>query len=94
MNDSIKHATSFQQDRQGRVHNGLLSPKEIKQHCIINSECQALLSQYVETGKLTGRSHDKILKIARTIADFNASDSIKMVHILEALQFRQHKYGS
>ena len=94
MNDSIKHATSFQQDRQGHVHNGLLSPKEIKQHCIINSECQSLLSQYVETGKLTGRSHDKILKIARTIADFNTSDSIKMGHILEALQFRQHKYGS
>ncbi len=94
MNDSIKHATSFQQDRQRRVHNGLFSPKEIKQHCIIDAECQSLLSQYVETGKLTGRSHDKILKIARTIADFNTSDSIKMAHILEALQFRQHKYGS
>jgi magnesium chelatase family protein len=92
MGSSVLTALSFQQKRQGPVYNGLLSSKGIKQHCMINSNCQSMLSQYVENGKLTGRSHDKILKIARTIADFNSSESVEMSHILEALQFRQHRY--
>ncbi len=94
LSKSIKTAHLFQKNRQKNIYNGLLTPQQLNQYCSLNKECQLLLSQDVENGTLTGRSHDKVVKIARTIADFEKSTDIKTPHILEALQFRKNPYDS
>lgn len=55
----------------------------------LNKECQDLINNAVDKLKLSARSHQKILKVARTIANLDESESIKTKHIAEALQFRQ-----
>jgi magnesium chelatase family protein len=68
--------------------NSELTPKEIKEFCQITSKPQKLLGKAIEKGWLTGRSYDKTLKVARTIADLENSESITLEHISESLQYR------
>ena len=73
---------------EGIHANAHMCPRLIKTHCILNEECQRLLKQAVETLGLSGRAHDKILKVARTIADLEASDDITAAHVAEAIGYR------
>jgi magnesium chelatase family protein len=68
--------------------NSQLSGKLLRQHCQLNKEAGALLSQSFDAIGLSVRSHDRILKIARTLADLEASDSIECRHVAEAINYR------
>ena len=68
--------------------NAKMNAKEVKTYCGLNSACDALLKQAFESFNLTARSYMKILKVARTIADLDASASIEVEHIAEALSYR------
>lgn len=69
--------------------NGQLRSREIKKYCILDRESEALFSHAMEQMKLSARAHDRILKVARTIADLHSSPNIEAVHIAEAIQYRQ-----
>lgn len=84
-------ARDRQFQRQGKFQlNAHLSPQEIENYCPIPKESQAHFAKAMETGFLSGRSYHKVLKIARTIADLEASDTLKHAHVLEAMQYRKN----
>lgn len=60
----------------------------IRKHCVIDSTLGDLLQQAMEQLSLSARAYDRILKVARTIADLAASDKIEASHLLEAIQYR------
>jgi len=68
--------------------NGQMETKEIKKFCEISEECAKLLKQAIDHFGLSARAYDRILKVARTIADLEGSGDIRPVHIAEAIQYR------
>jgi magnesium chelatase family protein len=68
--------------------NARLAPKEIKEHCRLDDECQQLLKMAMTELNLSARAYDRILKVSRTIADLDPSDTIQPQHIQEAIQYR------
>ncbi|CAA6676925.1 MULTISPECIES: YifB family Mg chelatase-like AAA ATPase [unclassified Lentimonas] len=68
--------------------NARMSHSEIRKYCAINKEQGDLLQQAMEQLALSARAYDRILKVARTIADLAESESIETPHLLEAIQYR------
>lgn len=74
--------------RTGMYCNAHMESKEIRNHCPVDSECRSLLKMAVTRLGLSARAYDRILKVARTIADLDAKSAIQAVHISEAIQYR------
>ena len=70
------------------VSNSELTTKLIKKYCSLDNESQEVIKLAIEKLNLSARSYNKILKIARTIADLEKAKNIKSNHIAEALQYR------
>ncbi len=68
--------------------NGRMSPSEIRKHCKLAGDAEGLLKAAMEQMGLSARAHDKILRIARTIADLAGSDTIDAGHLSEAINYR------
>ncbi|MCH7685275.1 MAG: YifB family Mg chelatase-like AAA ATPase [Planctomycetes bacterium] len=68
--------------------NGKMSPRQIRQHCRLEPDAENLLKSAMEEMGLSARAHDKILRLSRTIADLDASDSITTNHLSEAINYR------
>lgn len=68
--------------------NAVMPPGEVRQHCKLPKGGEVLLRQAVECLKLSLRGHDRVLKVARTIADLDGSSAIELPHLAEALQYR------
>ena len=68
--------------------NAQLSPRQIQKYCGIPSEAERLLENAMTRLGLSARAHDRILKVARTIADMDSAESISVTHISEAIQYR------
>jgi magnesium chelatase family protein len=74
--------------RQGKV-NSMLSSKEVKEYCQLSEQGHQLLEQAMNQFGLSHRAYHRILKLARTIADLAAETDIKIVHLSEAISYRQ-----
>jgi magnesium chelatase family protein len=72
----------------GIFSNSALPPKALKDYCRTDEEGSALLRQAIEQLGLSARAYDRILKVARTIADLEGEESIQPPHISEAIQYR------
>ncbi|MEZ5045810.1 MAG: YifB family Mg chelatase-like AAA ATPase [Chitinophagaceae bacterium] len=73
---------------QGIYANAQISSKQMQDICQINQAGQTLLKTAMERLNLSARAYDRILKVARTIADLSASEEIKVEHLAEAIQYR------
>ena len=74
--------------REGVFSNSAMSPKQIRTHCELDAECETLLEDAMRRQGLSARAHDRILKVARTIADLNSSQNIQPGHLSEAINYR------
>ncbi len=69
-------------------YNAQMGPREIEQFCELDEASSQLLKTAMEKLNLSARAYDRILKVARTIADLESSEHISAVHISEAIQYR------
>ena len=69
-------------------YNAQMGPKEIEKYCDLDSTCQQLIKNAMEKLNLSARAYDRILKVARTIADLDDAENISPAHISEAIQYR------
>lgn len=75
-------------DEKGIYSNAQMTPSLIKKFCLVEGDGWKLLERAVEGFSISKRAVDKILKVARTIADLEEAPLIKTAHIAEALQWR------
>jgi magnesium chelatase family protein len=68
--------------------NARMPPSQLKRYCAIDDSLGNLLQQAMEQLSLSARAYDRILKVARTIADLAESEHIQAPHLLEAIQYR------
>lgn len=68
--------------------NSMMTPDELKRFCPLGKEEKAFLRKALSDLGLTARAYNKVLKVARTIADLSGSPDIKVEHLAEALTFR------
>jgi magnesium chelatase family protein len=69
-------------------YNAQMGPKEIEKYCALDEVSQNLIKNAMEKLNLSARAYDRILKVARTIADLEASENLFAAHIAEAIQYR------
>jgi magnesium chelatase family protein len=75
-------------DKEGVYANAQMSSKQLREVCEIDEAGQNLLKNAMEKLGLSARAYDRILKVARTIADLGNSENIETVHLAEAIQYR------
>lgn len=68
--------------------NGRMTPRQVRKHCALRPEALSLLKAAMEELGLSARAHDKVLRVARTMADLDASDTILPQHVAEAVGYR------
>ena len=74
----------------GRIMtNAVMSHKQVEKYCQLDSSSEMMLKQAMSEFGLSARAHDKICKVARTIADLADSDSVATEHIAEAISYRK-----
>jgi magnesium chelatase family protein len=95
--ERVRHARSLQQERFRRTKiycNAHMSTRHIRKHCQAEGEARSLLDRAMERLGLSARAYDRILKVARTIADLESVEEIRPEHIAEAIQYRSLDRGS
>jgi magnesium chelatase family protein len=68
--------------------NAKMTPSATREFCVLSDEANTLMKSSFEKMGMSGRAYDKILRVARTIADLADSEKIEFVHIAEAIQYR------
>ncbi len=79
----------FRESRGSKIFaNAQMTPRLIRKHCRLDAACEQMLETAMNRMSLSARAHDRILKVARTIADLDAAPEIVPKHIGEAIQYR------
>ena len=73
---------------EGPACNAQMGPRELRDHCRLDQPCQQLIRGAYDRLGLTARGYDRILRVARTIADLDGVENIAVHHLAEALQYR------
>ncbi len=87
----VNAARKIQQQRYAGTEvscNAYMAPSMIGRYCALDGPCESIMRSAFDRLGLTGRSHDRILRVARTIADLDGSEVIRPEHIAEAIQYR------
>lgn len=86
--DAARSVQAARFGAEGVPCNAQMGRGELEAFCPLDAPCQALLKGAFERMGLTARSYDRILRVARTIADLDHSEAIQVPHLAEALQYR------
>jgi magnesium chelatase family protein len=91
MREQVLTARDRQRTRfggDGRALNGRMTGRLIRKHCPLDAEGEGLLKSAMEDLGLSARAHDRILRVARTVADLGGSERIEQGHVAEAVGYR------
>ncbi len=89
MHETVLRVHARQRERGQETFNGRLDDRDIERHCRFDPEAEALLGQAVTRFVLSFRAIKKIRKVARTVADIDAAETVGKTHLLEALSYRR-----
>ncbi len=92
MRAQVERAIAIQRERFGRsstTTNGRMSPRQLRKFAEIDQEGERMLRQAVSELGLSARAHDKVLRVARTIADLAGEERVAAMHLSEAIQYRR-----
>jgi magnesium chelatase family protein len=92
MRESVVEAREIQKGRFGdgkTTTNARMNHKQVEKFCKLDGACELILKQAMVEFGLSARAHDKICKVARTIADLAGSEPIAVEHIAEAISYRK-----
>ncbi|HZQ70628.1 MAG TPA: YifB family Mg chelatase-like AAA ATPase [Terriglobales bacterium] len=79
----------FSEKTRDKIYcNAQMAPRHIRAFCDLSGDCERLLERAMTQQGLTARAHDRILKVARTIADLEGNPVLEPKHIAEAIQYR------
>ncbi len=76
----------------GPACNDQMGPAELSRFCALDDACRAVMKGAFDRMGLTARSYDRILRVARTIADLDGAGAVAVEHLAEALQYRPPEY--
>jgi magnesium chelatase family protein len=86
MRERIHQARAVQQGRG--FYNAQIPPGQLRLLCALDDAGERTLEMAVRRMSLSARAHDRILKVARTIADLSTSERVSGKHLAEAVQYR------
>lgn len=92
----VDAARKVQTERFGSENmcNARMGPKELREYCKMDDDAIFMLEHAFNRLGMTARSYDRIIKVARTIADLSGAEIITMDHVAEAIQYRRVKVGN
>ena len=93
----VEAARSIQRERFGADSarcNAQMEPADLRTSCVLDEACTNLMKTAFERLGMTARSYDRVLRVARTIADLDGAAEIGPQHIAEAVQYRTFQFGS
>ena len=86
--DKARHRQLERFKDSGITCNAQMSPSQTRKYCVLSEEAESSLRLAFEKLGLSARAYDKVLRVAKTIADLDESDVIEQNHIFEAVQYR------
>ena len=89
--ERVNAARARQRERfagTGVTCNAKMSSRQVREYCLLDEGAEALIRKLFDKMGLSARAYDKVLKVARTIADLDQADVITAPHISEALRYR------
>jgi magnesium chelatase family protein len=87
--DSARQRQHMRFGIDGGMCNARMGPDEMRNYCQLDDACADLMKRAFDALGLTARSYDRILRVARTIADLEGSKQIRTQHIAEAIRYRR-----
>jgi len=90
----VDAAREIQRERfdGGTMCNAKMDTRALREFCALSPECEELMHAAFDAMGLSARSYDRILRVARTIADLDRSESIEPQHLAEAIQYRTYDF--
>jgi magnesium chelatase family protein len=91
MRAQVEQARAVQRQRfgpDGHTLNSRMTTRQLRRHCVLGGEGKELLRRAMEELGLSARAHDRILRVARTIADLEGAADLGATHVAEAISYR------